>query len=149
VGEKIGQLLDERKSLEREVQSLRQRLATSGGGESQKPEMINGVAFFKRHLKDIPPQDLKSIVDQLRDEYKSGVFAVVSETEGKVSLVIGVSPDLLSKFNAVDLIRKVAPHVGGKGGGGRSDLAQAGGPDAGGIENLFKELIAEIGHEKR
>ncbi|HUX80271.1 MAG TPA: alanine--tRNA ligase, partial [Alphaproteobacteria bacterium] len=107
VGEKIDQLLDERKSLEREVQSLRQRLATSGGGETQKPEMINGVAFFKRHLKDIPPQDLKSIVDQLRDEYKSGVFAVVSESEGKVSLVIGVSPDLLSKFDAVDLIRKV------------------------------------------
>ena len=144
VGEKIDQLLDERKSLEREVQSLRQRLATSGGGETQKPEMINGVAFFKRHLKDIPPQDLKSIVDQLREEYKSGVFAVVSESEGKVSLVIGVSPDLLSKFDAVDLIRKVVPSIGGKGGGGRPDLAQAGGPDAGGIEGLFKELVAEI-----
>jgi alanyl-tRNA synthetase len=147
VAEKIGQLLEERKSLEREVQSLRQRLATSGGGESQKPEMINGVAFFKRHLKDIPPQDLKSIVDQLRDEYKSGIFAVVSESEGKVSLVIGVSPDLLPKFNAVDLIRKIVPCVGGKGGGGRPDLAQAGGPNAGGIEKLFEELITEIGRK--
>jgi len=144
VGEKIGQLLDERKTLEREVQSLRQRLATSGGGETQKPEMINGVAFFKRHLKDIPPQDLKSIVDQLREEYKSGIFAVVSENEGKVSLVIGVTPDLLSKFDAVDLIRKVVPAIGGKGGGGRPDLAQAGGSDAAGTGKLFGELVAEI-----
>ncbi len=147
VGEKVGQLLEERKFLEREVQALRQRLATSGGGDSQKPEMINGVPFFKRHLKDIPPQDLKPIVDQLRDEYKSGVFAVVSESEGKVSIVIGVSPDLLFKFNAVDLIRKVVACIGGKGGGGRPDLAQAGGPDAEGIESLFGELAAEFARE--
>ncbi len=143
VGEKMEQLLDERKSLEREVQSLRQRLATSGG-DSQKPEILNGVAFFKRHLKDIPPQDLKPIVDELKAEHKSGIFAVVSEGEGKVSLVIGVSPDLLSTFNAVDLIRKVGPCIGGKGGGGRPDLAQAGGPYIAGIQDLFTTLAREI-----
>ena len=116
--ERVTQLLEERKSLEKDVQSLRQRLASSGGsGGTLKPEMVNGVAFFKRHLKDIPPQDLKPIVDDLKSEFKSGVFAVASEMEGKVSLVIGVSPDLLSSVNAIDLIRKVVPLIGGKGGG--------------------------------
>ena len=149
VNEKIGQLFEERKLLEKEVQSLRQRLATSGGREALKPELVNGIALFKKHLKDIPPQDLKSIVDELMTEFKSGIFAVVSENEGKVSLVIGVSPDLLYKFNAVDLIRAVIPSIGGKGGGGRPDLAQAGGPDGKGIENLFKALALEIEREKK
>jgi alanyl-tRNA synthetase len=117
----------------------------SGGGENLKPEMINGIALIKRHLQDIPPQDLKPIVDELKTEFKSGIFAVVSEKEGKVSLVIGVSPDLLSRYNAVDLIRKVVAHIGGQGGGGRPDLAQAGGSKGEGIEALFKELALEIG----
>ncbi|MBA3814012.1 MAG: alanine--tRNA ligase [Alphaproteobacteria bacterium] len=143
--EKVTQLMEERKGLEKELQSLRQRLATSGGsGESVKPEMVNGVPFLKRHLKDIPPQDLKPIVDELKGEFKSGIFAVVCEMEGKVSLVIAVSPDLLSFFNAVDLIRKVVPHIGGKGGGGRPDLAQAGGSIVEGIEPLFEAIRVEI-----
>lgn len=149
VTEKVSQLFEDRKGLEKEVQSLRQRLATSGEGEALKPEMVKGVAFFKRHLKNIPPQDLKPIVDELKGEFKSGIFAVVSEMEGKVSLVIGVSSDLLNRFNAVDLIRAVVPCIGGKGGGGRPDLAQAGGSDANGIENLFKKLILEIEQEKK
>ncbi|MBY0501785.1 MAG: alanine--tRNA ligase [Alphaproteobacteria bacterium] len=144
VSEKVSQLLEERKILERETQALRQRLATSGGGETLKPHMIGDVALYKRHLKDIPPQDLKSILDELKNQNNSGIFAVVSEKEGKVSLVIGVSSDLLPRYNAVDLIRKVVVHVGGKGGGGRPDLAQAGGSNREGIEELFKELSLMI-----
>lgn len=145
VVEKVTQLLEERKALEKEVQSLRQRLATAGGnGAEIKPELVNGVPVIKRHLKDIPPQDLKSIVDELKDKFKSGIFAVVSEMDGKVSLVIGVSSDLTPRFNAIDLIRKVVPLVGGKGGGGRPDLAQAGGSMVEGIEPLFKALVEEM-----
>lgn len=144
VNDKVRQIVDERKSFEREIQSLRQRLASSGSRESQKPEMINGVPFFKRHLKDIPPQDLKPIVDELKAANKSGIFAVVSENEGKVSIVIGVSPDLSPRYNAVDLIREVVPLVGGRGGGGRPDLAQAGGSDPQGIEKLFDQLISSL-----
>lgn len=143
--EKVTQLLEERKGFEKEVQSLRQRLASSGGnGVILKPEMVKGVPFFKRHLKDIPPQDLKPIVDELKNEFKSGIFAVVSEMEGKISLVIGISPDLISSFDAVDLIRKVVPLIGGKGGGGRPDLAQAGGSSVEGIDPLFEALKGEI-----
>jgi len=145
VGEKVSQLLEERRSFEKEVQSLRQRLATSGEGkEVLKPEIFNGVPLIKRHLKDIPPQDLKSIVDDLKAQFASGIFAVVCENEGKVSLVIGISPDLLPRFNAVDLIRVAVPAIGGKGGGGRPDLAQAGGADANGIPQLFSTLEEEI-----
>lgn len=142
--DKVSQLIDERKGLDRDVQSLRQKLAMSGGSDFPKPELINGIAVFKRSLKGIPPQDLKPIVDDLKTEYKSGIFAVVSENEGKISLVIGVSADLLPQFNAVDLIRRVVPAIGGNGGGGRPDLAQAGGPDAGGIQELFEKLDSII-----
>ncbi|MBI2707064.1 MAG: alanine--tRNA ligase [Proteobacteria bacterium] len=148
VGERMTQVVEERRVLEKEVQSLRQRLATAGQGETLKPDIINGIPLFKRHLKEIPPQNLKPIVDELKAEFSSGVFVVVSEIEGKVSLVIGVSPDLLSTFNAVDLIRKVVSAIDGKGGGGRPDLAQAGGSNPGGIESLFKGLATEI-EEKR
>lgn len=143
--EKITQLLEERKGFEKEIQSLRQRLATSGGsGGALKPEMVNNIPFIKRHLKDIPPQDLKPIVDELKGEFKTGIFAVASEMDGKASLVIGVSPDLIPSFNAVELIRKVVPLIGGKGGGGRPDLAQAGGTVIDGIEPLFQTLVEEI-----
>lgn len=144
VAEKVVLLLEERKASEKEIQSLRQRLASSGGGEIQKPEVIKGVALYKRHLKDIPPKDLKPIVDELKSTHSSGIFAVTSENEGKVSVVIGVSEDLVSQFNAVDLIQAVVPTIGGKGGGGRPDMAQAGGTDATGIDALFEELKNQI-----
>jgi alanyl-tRNA synthetase len=145
LSEKLTQLLEERKSFEKEVQSLRQRLATSGGsGGTSQPEIVNGIPFIKRHLKDIPPHDLKPIMDELKAEFKSGIFAVTSEMDGKVSLVIGVSPDLLPSFDAVDLIRHVVPFIGGKGGGGRPDLAQAGGSSIEGIEVLFDGLKKKI-----
>lgn len=144
IEERVTQVLEERRALEKEVHGLRQRLATAGQGESLKPDIIKGVPLFKRHLKDIPPQNLKPIMDDLKAEFSSGIFAVASEVEGKVSLVIGVTPDLLPNFDAVDLIRKVVPLIGGKGGGGRPDLAQAGGSNPGGIEGLFKGLATEI-----
>lgn len=144
VGEKVTQVLEERRAFEKEIHALRGRLATAGQGETLKPDMVKGVPLFKRHLKDIPPQNLKSIMDDLKAEFSSGIFAVASETEGKVSLVIGVSSDLLPTFDAVDLIRKVVPLIDGKGGGGRPDLAQAGGSNPGGIAELFKGLATEI-----
>ncbi len=144
VAGKLAQILEERKASEKEVQSLRQRLASSGGADTQKPEMVNGIPLIKRHLKDIPPKDLKPIVDELKATHKSGVYAVVSENEGKVSVVIGVSSDLVSQYNAVNLIQAVVPAIGGKGGGGRPDMAQAGGTDASGIYALFEELASQI-----
>lgn len=144
LSEKVTQLLEERRSFEKEAQTLRKRAPSPEAKETLTPEIVNSVPLFKRHVKDIPPQDLKALVDAMKRDFKSGIFCVVSDLDDKVSLVIGVSPDLLASFNAVDLIRAVVPAIGGKGGGGREDLAAAGGSDKEGIEALFKHLVREI-----
>ena len=77
----------------------------------------------------MPARDLKGLADAIGKQQESGVVALVSTAEGKASIVVGVSPDLTGRFSAVDLVRAASAAVGGKGGGGRPDLAQAGGPD--------------------
>lgn len=137
---KAHQLLEDYRALEKSIQRLRQNLGTPRAEVKLEPKVIKGIPLYCRHVQDIPPQNLKSIVDELKTTFSSGVFAIAGENEGKVSFVLGISPDLLSSFNAVDLVRKVIHTVGGKGGGGRADLAQAGGNRPEGVETLFKEL---------
>jgi alanyl-tRNA synthetase len=131
---RITQLLDERKKLEKEVADLRQKVALGGGsgaasGGGEAPKQVNGVNFVSRVLADIPAKDLKPMADAFKAQVKSGVIALVSSFEGKVSIVVAVTEDLAKKFSAVDLVRIGAESVGGKGGGGRPDMAQAGGTD--------------------
>ncbi|MCR4378552.1 MAG: alanine--tRNA ligase [Rhodospirillales bacterium] len=131
---RVQQLLDERKKLEREVQELRKKLATgggfgggaSGGGESRD---VGGVTFAPRLLDGVPGKELKALADDIKTQIKSGVVALVSVCDGKLSLVVAVTSDLTDKISAVDLVRAGAAAVGGQGGGGRPDMAQAGGPD--------------------
>ncbi len=124
---RVQALLDERRRLEAEVSTLQRKLAT-GGGEAAVEE-IGGVKFAARFLGEVAARDLKSLADAIQKQIGSGVVALVSTAEGKASIVVGVSPDLTARFNAVDLVRMASEAVGGKGGGGRPDLAQAGGPD--------------------
>ncbi|MDX1576162.1 MAG: alanine--tRNA ligase-related protein, partial [Kiloniellales bacterium] len=126
---RVESLLDERKRLERELSELRRKLATGGGGEGPEAREVGGVAFAARLLSDVPPRDLKPMADALKTRVGSGVVALVSVTEGKASLVVGVTDDLTGRVSAVDLVRAGSAAVGGKGGGGRPDMAQAGGPD--------------------
>jgi alanyl-tRNA synthetase len=126
---RVQQLLDERKKLEREVQDLRKKLASggaSGGGESKD---VGGVTFAPRLLDGVPGKELKALADDIKTQIKSGVVALVSVCDGKLSLVVAVTSDLTDKISAVDLVRAGAAAVGGQGGGGRPDMAQAGGPD--------------------
>jgi len=127
---RVQQLIDERKKMEREIQDLRKKLA-SGGGSGGGTESIDvgGITFAAKLLEDIPAKDLKSLADDIKTQIKSGVVALVSVSEGKVSLVVGVTKDLTDTLNAVDFVRVGSEAVGGKGGGGRPDMAQAGGPD--------------------
>jgi len=118
------------KIFEEAIQSLQQL----------KSEMIGDVALYTHHVKELNPQDLKPLVDELKSTHASGIYVIANEDEGKVSVVIGVSADLLPRFNAVDLIRATVPCIGGKGGGGRPDLAQAGGANAAGIPALFEAV---------
>ena len=92
-------------------------------------EEVNGVKLAARNLGEVPARDLKGLADAIGKQLGSGVVALVSTAEGKASIVVGVSPDLTGRFNAVELVRAASAAVGGKGGGGRPDMAQAGGPD--------------------
>ena len=126
--DRVTALLEDRRKLERQLVELQKKLAT--GGAATETETINGVAFAARNLGEVPARDLKGIAEAIGKQQGGGVVALVSTAEGKVSIVVGVAPDLTGKFSAVDLVRAAATAVGGTGGGGRPDMAQAGGPDA-------------------
>ena len=132
VAKRVDALIEERKKLERELAEAKRKLAmgTGGsGGSCPVPEDVNGVKYLGLELQDISAKDLKPIIDEYKGNIGSGVVAIAASFEGKVSLVVGVTADLTSKYNAVDLVRVGAEILGGKGGGGRPDMAQAGGAD--------------------
>jgi alanyl-tRNA synthetase len=143
VPERVAALVEERKRLERQVSDLTRKLAT--GGSASQIEEINGVRLAARNVGDVPPRELKGLAEAIGQQLGSGVVALVSTAEGKASLVVAVSSDLTARFSAVELVRAASAALGGKGGGGRPDLAQAGGPDAGRVEEALQAIRAGIG----
>ena len=125
--ERVGALLEDRRKLERQVAELQRKAAT--GASASEVQEVNGVKLAARNLGDMPARDLKGLADAIGKQIGSGVVALVSTSEGKASIVVGVSADLTGRFNAVELVRAASVAVGGKGGGGRPDMAQAGGPN--------------------
>jgi alanyl-tRNA synthetase len=147
LAERVRALVEERKRLERELGAARRKLATGGGaGPAAQPEAreVAGVKFATRVLADLPAKELKPMADALKKQVGSGVVALVSVAEGKASLVVGVTGDLTSRFSAVDLVRAGSAALGGKGGGGRPDMAQAGGPDGAAAEDAVAAIEAEL-----
>jgi alanyl-tRNA synthetase len=129
--ERVAHLLDERKRLERELAEARKKAALGGGGAQAPSEhKVAGVKLDARNLGDMPAKDLKGMADEIKGQIGSGVVALASAFEGKASLVVAVTDDVKERVSAVDLVRAGAEALGGKGGGGRPDMAQAGGPDA-------------------
>jgi alanyl-tRNA synthetase len=129
---RVQGLVDERKKMERELVDLRKKLASVGGDGKDTAlatKDICGIPFASRLITDMPAKDLKGLADEVKGQIGSGVVALISVTDSKVSLVVAVSDDLSGKVNAVDLVCIGAAEVGGRGGGGRPDMAQAGGPD--------------------
>ena len=127
--ERVQALIGERRRLEQEIGKLRQQLATGGGAAAIDAKEVAGVPFFARALEDVPAQALRGMADQVLSKAGSGVVAVVGRHEGKASLVVSVSKDLIPRISAVELVRAGVAELGGKGGGGRPDFAQGGGPD--------------------
>ncbi|HMR34588.1 MAG TPA: alanine--tRNA ligase, partial [Geminicoccaceae bacterium] len=125
---RVQALLDERRRLEREVADLRQKLAT-GGGTGPGVKQVGSIRFAGRTLDGVPPRDLRGTADALRKELGSGVVTLVAVNDGKAAVVVSVTEDLVGRLSAVDLLHKAVAAVGGKGGGGRPDFAQGGGPD--------------------
>ncbi len=150
---RIAALVDERKKLEAALSEARKKLAMGGGaaagsgaGATSDIRTIGDVKFLARAVEGIEIKDLKSLADQGKKQLGSGVVAFVATSEdGKASVVVGVTSDLTGRFSAVDLVRKASEVLGGKGGGGKPDMAQAGGPDGAKADAALKAIEAAMG----
>jgi alanyl-tRNA synthetase len=146
---RVAALLDERKKLERDLTDAKKKLAMGGGAQKGGEDGVRSVGDIKllaRAVTGIEMKDLKSLVDEGKKQIGSGVVAIVAVTdEGKAGVVVGVTADLTQRYNAVDLVKKGAEALGGKGGGGRPDMAQAGGPDGSKADAALAAIEAALG----
>jgi alanyl-tRNA synthetase len=150
VAARAGALLEERRRLERELSDARKKLAMGGGsaaaGDGANIVNVNGTKFFRLAVSGLANNELKSLADEGKAKVGSGVVAVANAApDGKAGLVVGVTDDLTERFNAVDLVRTGAAALGGKGGGGRPDMAQAGGPDGTKTAAALDAIAAALG----
>jgi alanyl-tRNA synthetase len=141
---RVERLLEERRAVERELTALRRgRRGEAASDLASRARDVNGTKVLATRAEGVSGKDLRTMVDDLRDKLKSGVVLLASESGGKVSLALGVTPDLKDRLKAGDLVREVAAVVGGKG-GGRPDFAQAGGNDPGRIDEAFEKLFSLV-----
>jgi alanyl-tRNA synthetase len=143
-GERVERLLEERKAAEKQIAELKRAKFAGGGAEGPQAKRIGSVDVLVRKADGLGAGDLRGLVDDLRGQLKSGVVLVASAEEGKVSLALGVTPDLKDKLKAGDLVREISAVVGGKG-GGRPDFAQGGGSDAAKLDAAIERLYALVG----
>jgi len=152
LSERIATFLTERKQLEIELSDTRRTLASGGNRDTIEGDIrdVSGIKFVGRRLKGVPARDLRSLADDLKKHIGSGVVALATESEGKAAIVVGVTQDLTNRVDAIKLVRSGAAALEGKGGGGRPDMAQAGGPNTKSIdealdlvERALKESFSE------
>ena len=130
VGRKVAGLSEERRTLERQLADAKRALAMAGeSGGASGPEDINGVSLIARVADGVGGKDLRALIDEAKAQMGSGIAVFIGVNEGKAAVAVGVSKDLVDRFSAVELVKVAAAVVGGKGGGGRPDMAQAVGPD--------------------
>ena len=128
---RIAALVDERRTLERELAEARKALALGGGSGKAGPqaEDIGGVSFIAQVIEGLDPKELRGLLDQAKTSLGSGIAVMVAVNDGRAAFAAAVTDDLTARFSAVDLVRAGVEALGGKGGGGRPDMAQGGGPD--------------------
>jgi len=130
--DRVAILIDERKKLERELTEAKKALALAGdggGAKTAETETVGDVAFVGQVIQGLNPKELRGLIDQSKKQLSSGVSALVAVNDGRATVAVGVTDDLTERFSAVDLVQAGVAAVGGKGGGGRPDMAQGGGPD--------------------
>jgi alanyl-tRNA synthetase len=143
--------MDERKKLERELSDARKKLAMGGGAPAAGAANgavrdVAGIKLMARAVTGIDLKDLRSLADAGKKQVGSGIVAIVGTSDdGRAGIVVGVTDDLTARFNAVELVKKGAEALGGKGGGGRADMAQAGGPDGTKAEAALKAVETALG----
>jgi alanyl-tRNA synthetase len=127
VAERVRSLLDERRSLANEVAQLRRELAMSGGASTPEAQEINGIKFLAQVLSGVTGKDLPALIDEHKARLGSGAVLLIADTGDKAAIAAGVTADLKDKLSAVDILRAAVAELGGKGGGGRAEMAQGGG----------------------
>ncbi|MEM8579728.1 MAG: alanine--tRNA ligase, partial [Pseudomonadota bacterium] len=145
---RVKALLDERKTLQNEVAQLRRELAMAGGAQSTtgpEAEEVAGVSFLAQALNGVSGKDLPSLIDEHKSRMGSGAILLIADTGGKAAVAAGVTDDLTETVSAVDLVRAAVEALGGKGGGGRPDMAQGGGKDIAQAEAAIQAAKAVIG----
>ena len=149
---RIAALMEQSKKLERDLSDARKKLAMGGASASAGSNgmrVVGDVKLMARAIEGVEMKDLKSLADDGKKQLGSGVVVIVGVTEdGKAGVVVGVTPDLVTRYNAVDLARVASVELGGKGGGGRPDMAQAGGPDGSkanaALEAIEKAMVGKV-----
>ena len=145
---RVKSLLDERKSLQNEVAQLRRDLAMAGGagqGNGVEAQDVNGVQFLAQALTGVSGKDLPALIDEHKARLGSGAVLLIADTGDKAAVAAGVTGDLTDKISAVDLVRAAVVELGGKGGGGRPDMAQGGGKDASNADAAIKAAEQVLG----
>ncbi|WEK49770.1 MAG: alanine--tRNA ligase [Candidatus Kaistia colombiensis] len=146
--DRVQSLVEDKRRLERELAEAKKKLALGGGGGQAAGDgvrEIGAVRYLGRVVSGISPKDLKGLVDDAKKAVGSGIVAIVGVSEdGKAGLVVGVSDDLVGQYSAIDLVRAGSDALGGKGGGGRPDMAQAGGPDGGKADAALAAIEAVL-----
>ncbi|WP_323783770.1 alanine--tRNA ligase [Leisingera sp.] len=143
VMDRLKAMMDERKALQNEISNLKQQVAMGGGsGNAADAKQIGGKMFLAQALKGVSGKDLRGLIDAHKQNIGSGVILLIAEEDGKVAVAAGVTDDLTGQISAVDVLKAAVPAVGGKGGGGRPDLAQGGGKDFSGADEAIKAAEA-------
>lgn len=149
VVDRVKALVDERRALSNEVAQLRRELAMSGGAgqgaAAPEAQEVNGVKFLAQVLSGVSGKDLPALIDEMKARIGSGAVLLIADSDGKAAVAAGVTPDLTATLSAVDLVRAAVPELGGKGGGGRPDMAQGGGRDAANADAAINAAKAVIG----
>lgn len=142
--DRVKALQSERKTLERELTEARKKAAMGGGSSGPATKTVNGVAYLGQVLEGVSPRDLRGLADDAKKELGSGIVAFIAVNDGKAAVLVGVTDDLVSANSAVRLVQVAAETLGGKGGGGRPDMAQAGGPDGAKAADAIAAIAAAI-----
>ena len=143
--ERIKQLLEDKKKLEADIFNLKKAFANAKATDNQdKIETVNGIKFVARTIPNVHPKELKAFIDEINKSLGSGIVVLGTDKDSKASIVVGVTPDLTNKYSAIDLVKLASQAVGGAGGGGRPDMAQAGGPNANKLNDAYNAVKEAI-----
>ena len=142
---RIKQLLEDKKKLENDLLNLKKSFVNNKAADNKNSfEVVNGIKFVAKAIPDVHPKELKSFIDEINKSLGSGIVVLGTGKDGKASIVVGVTPDLTNKYSAIDLVKIASNAVGGQGGGGRPDMAQAGGPNGNKLEAAFTAVKQAI-----